>query len=560
MLALSLLKKTSRAAVRSRLNPTAEPRAYTSGQSVGLKHLTMIATVVAKLNAKSKSKSVYVCQSCGAQRAKWEGRCGDCNAWNSLVEERATPEAPTRGLSSQASERGWKTGSPLSSQATRLSDAAERRAQKPAAENARATTGFSELDRVLGGGLVRGSFVLVGGDPGIGKSTLLLQMAGGLAKRGAKVLYVSGEESVDQTSLRAERLGLLANDSSSGDSAGDSAEESLADRITIAAESQLETIREMAMSDRPDVLIVDSIQTVYLEDLNSAPGSVTQVRECAANLMNLAKGFGIAVFVVGHVTKEGQIAGPKVLEHMVDTVLSFEGDKTHAFRLLRALKNRFGATHELGVFAMDSGGLIEVTNPSELFLEERGERLIGSAVYGSMEGSRPLLCEVQALTVSTSMAMPRRTAIGLDTNRVHLLAAVLNRHLGLKLSQSDLFINVVGGLRLDEPAADFAVAAALISSETERELNAKTCFFGEIGLTGETRAVPFAETRWKEAKKLGFERFIMPASNRKQLAAIGREALKGIVFVKDVRELAEAAVGSMNSRRASTVTRTNAEL
>lgn len=512
----------------------------------------MIATGVAKLNAKSKSKSVYVCQSCGAQRAKWEGRCGDCNAWNSLVEERAAQEPPTRGLSSQASERGWKTGSPLSSQATRLSDAAERRIQKPAGENARATTGYSELDLVLGGGLVRGSFVLVGGDPGIGKSTLLLQMAGGLAERGAKVLYVSGEESVDQTSLRAERLGLL--------SANLLSEETLADRITIAAESQLETIREMAMNDRPDVLIVDSIQTVYLEDLNSAPGSVTQVRECAANLMNLAKGFGISVFVVGHVTKEGQIAGPKVLEHMVDTVLSFEGDKTHAFRLLRALKNRFGATHELGVFSMDSSGLVEVTNPSELFLEERGDRLIGSAVHGSMEGSRPLLCEVQALTISTSMAMPRRTAIGMDTNRVHLLAAVLNRHLGLKLSQSDLFINVVGGLRLDEPAADFAVAAALISSETERELHAKTCFFGEIGLTGETRAVPFAETRWKEAKKLGFERFILPASNKKQLAALGREALKGTVFVKDVRELAEAAVGSMNSRRASTVTRSNAEL
>lgn len=542
--------------MRYRLNPTAELRANTSGQSVGLKHLTMIATGVAKLNAKSKSKSVYVCQSCGAQRAKWEGRCGDCNAWNSLVEERAAPEAPARGLSSQPSERGWKTGSPLSSQATRLSDAAERRSQKPAAENTRATTGFSELDRVLGGGLVRGSFVLVGGDPGIGKSTLLLQMAGGLAKRGAKVLYVSGEESVDQTSLRAERLGLLSNDASGSASS----EESLADRITIAAESQLETIREMAMSDRPDVLIVDSIQTVYLEDLNSAPGSVTQVRECAASLMNLAKGFGIAVFVVGHVTKEGQIAGPKVLEHMVDTVLSFEGDKTHAFRLLRALKNRFGATHELGVFAMDSGGLVEVTNPSELFLEERGERLIGSAVYGSMEGSRPLLCEVQALTVSTNMAMPRRTAIGLDTNRVHLLAAVLNRHLGLKLSQSDLFINVVGGLRLEEPAADFAVAAALISSETDRELHAKTCFFGEIGLTGETRAVPFAETRWKEAKKLGFERFIMPASNKKQLAAMGREALKGTVFVKDVRELAEAAVGSMNARQPSTVTRSNLEV
>lgn len=521
--------------------------------SIGLKHLTMIATGVAKLNTKSKSKSVYVCQSCGSQRARWEGRCSDCGAWNSLVEERLAPETPTRGLSSnslaggQSSARGWKTSNPGSSLATKLSEAADRRSQKPNGESTRATTGFAELDRVLGGGLVRGSFVLVGGDPGIGKSTLLLQMAGGLAKRGAKVMYVSGEESVDQTSLRAERLGLREADD-------------CADRITIAAESQLETIREMALAEQPDVLVVDSIQTVYLEDLNSAPGSVTQVRECAANLMNLAKGVGISVFVVGHVTKEGQIAGPKVLEHMVDTVLSFEGDKTHSFRLLRALKNRFGATHELGVFSMDSGGLAEVANPSELFLEERGDRLIGSAVYGSMEGSRPLLCEVQALTVSTSMAMPRRTAIGLDTNRVHLLAAVLNRHLGLKLSQSDLFINVVGGLRLDEPAADFAVAAALISSETERELDAKTCFFGEIGLTGEARAVPFAETRWREAKKLGFEKFILPASNKKQLASLGRDAMKGVVFVKNVRELAEAAVGTMNTRRASTVTRSSAEI
>jgi len=379
-----------------------------------------------------------------------------------------------------------------------------------------------------------GSFVLVGGDPGIGKSTLLLQMAGGLANRDARVLYVSGEESIDQTGLRAERLGLL--------------EGAAAENVMLSAESQLEVIREMALAERPDVLVVDSIQTVFLSDLTSAPGSVAQVRECAASLMNLAKGHGISVFVIGHVTKEGQIAGPKVLEHMVDTVLSFEGDKTHAFRLLRALKNRFGATHELGVFAMDSSGLVEVSNPSELFLEERGDRLIGSAVYCSMEGSRPLLCEIQALTISTNQAMPRRTSIGFETNRVHLLAAVLNRHLNLRLAQSDLFINVVGGLKLEEPAADFAVAAALISSETGNELDAKTCFFGELGLTGEARAVPFAESRLREAKKLGFERLVVPFSNKKQLAPMGKEALKGVVFVKNAAELAEAAIGS---RRAS---------
>ena len=488
--------------------------------------------------AKSKSKSVYICQSCGAQRARWEGRCTDCGEWNTYVEERVQTEGPVRGISAKAkpSARGWETGTHSAlgggAAAVKLGEVSKTRSQR--AQNAsgdRLQTGYSELDRVLGGGLVRGSFVLVGGDPGIGKSTLLLQMAGGLAERGARVLYVSGEESIDQTGLRAERLGLLAGDAT--------------ENVTLSAESQLELIREMALSEKPDVLVVDSIQTVFLGDLDSAPGSVTQVRECAASLMNLAKGHGISVFVIGHVTKEGQIAGPKVLEHMVDSVLSFEGDKTHAFRLLRALKNRFGATHELGVFSMDSRGLVEVANPSELFLEERGDKLIGSAVYCSMEGSRPLLCEVQALTVSTNMAMPRRTSIGFDTNRVHLLAAVLNRHLSLKLAQSDVFINVVGGLRIEEPAADFAVAAALISSETGKELDAKTCFFGEIGLTGEARAVPFAESRVREAKKLGFERLIVPYSNKKQLLPLGRDLLKGLVFVKSAAELADAAIGSL---------------
>lgn len=486
--------------------------------------------------AKSKSKSVYVCQSCGAQRSRWEGRCTDCGEWNTFVEERIEPETPARGLSSstkpssQGAERGWSTGA---SGAIKLGDVSKTRATRTSTSDARLQTGYDELDRVLGGGLVRGSFVLVGGDPGIGKSTLLLQMAGGLAEKKARVLYVSGEESIDQTGLRAERLGLLGGEA--------------AQLVTLSAESQLEVIRDMALAEKPDVLVVDSIQTVFLADLASAPGSVAQVRECAAALMNLAKGHGISIFVIGHVTKEGQIAGPKVLEHMVDTVLSFEGDKTHAFRLLRALKNRFGATHELGVFSMDSRGLVEVSNPSELFLEERGDKLIGSAVYCSMEGSRPLLCEVQALTVSTTMAMPRRTAIGFDTNRVNLLAAVLNRHLNLRLANSDLFINVVGGLHLDEPAADFAVAAALISSETGQELDAKTCFFGELGLTGEARAVPFAESRLREAKKLGFERLVVPYSNKKQLSPMGKEALKGVVFVKNAAELAEAAVGSRRS-------------
>lgn len=502
--------------------------------------------------AKSKSKTVYVCQSCGAQKSRWEGRCADCGEWNTMLEEKAFTEPQTRGLSSRvraggatagsgalsARNQAWSTGGsqvgaiPLSKSLSAEFEAGEGKNKN------RIDTSLEELNRVLGGGLVRGSFILVGGDPGIGKSTLLLQVAGGLAKVGRKVLYVSGEESVEQTSLRASRLGLEKDDAA-------------ADLVQIMAESQMETIRETALELQPDVLVVDSIQTVFLGEIDSAPGSVTQVRECAATLMALAKGHGIAVFVVGHVTKDGQIAGPKVLEHMVDTVLSFEGDKTQTFRLLRALKNRFGATHELGVFAMDSAGLREVKNPSELFLEERGENLLGSSVHCSIEGSRPLLCEVQALTISSAMAMPRRTSIGFDTNRVHLLAAILNRHLGLKLAQSDLFINVVGGLRLEEPAADFAVAAALISTETEREIPAKTCFFGELGLTGETRAVPFADARIKEAIKLGFTRFVVPSSNKRQIDPVLKaSAVRGLSvhFVKSVVELAETIVDETRPR------------
>lgn len=459
--------------------------------------------------AKSKSRSVYVCQNCGAQRTRWEGRCTDCNAWNSFVEEILEKETATT-----TRQRGW---SPAASEAGAQIITLDQNIQ--AMEIARHKTGFHELDRVLGGGLVEGSFILLGGDPGIGKSTLLLQMAGGLANGGVKVLYVSGEESVNQSGLRAQRLGVTSP------------------RVHMASESNLEVIRDLAKEYKPDVLIVDSIQTVFLPEVQSAPGSVSQVRECAAQLMGLAKGHGISVFLIGHVTKEGQIAGPKVLEHMVDTVLSFEGDMSHQFRLLRALKNRFGATHELGVFQMDTRGLVEVDNPSELFLEERGTRLIGSAVFASVEGTRPLLCEVQALTTSTPMAMPRRTSLGFDVNRVHLLVAVLNKHLGLKLSQADVFINVVGGLRLVEPAADLAVAAALVSTETGTELNAKTCFFGEIGLTGEIRAVSFADARIREAEKLGFTTFVVPTSNKKHLSDLPDKLLKQIVWVREVHDL-----------------------
>ncbi len=461
----------------------------------------------------AKPKSVFVCQNCGAQRSKWEGRCTDCGAWNTFVEE---IQAKETAVSSR--QRGW---SPSGGGGSRDAESLVIRLDEKVVEKQteRTSTGFSELDRVLGGGLVDGSFILLGGDPGIGKSTLLLQMAGGLASQEVDVLYVSAEESVNQSGLRAQRLGVRSS------------------RVHMASESNLEVIRELAKEIRPKVLVIDSIQTVFLPEVPSAPGSVSQVRECAAQLMGLAKGAGITVFLVGHVTKEGNIAGPKVLEHMVDTVLSFEGDMSHQFRLLRALKNRFGATHELGVFKMDGRGLEEVQNPSELFLEERGTQLIGSTVFASMEGTRPLLCEVQALTNFTPMPQPRRTSLGFDVNRVHLLAAVLNKHLSMKLASADVFINVVGGLKLMEPAADLAVAAALISTETGTEIDAKTCFFGEIGLTGEVRAVSFADARLKEADKLGFTTFAVPASNKKHLNELDAPTKKKIKWIRDVRDL-----------------------
>ena len=434
----------------------------------------------------AKTKTNYICQECGSVQPKWGGQCPECKEWNTLVEEVSVT------IKEGKNHRSWsiQTGDPVL------------RLDVPVSEDtseSRWSTGLIELDRVLGGGLVPGSYILLGGDPGIGKSTLLLQMAGGVARDGAEVLYISGEESVKQTALRARRLGICSHG------------------VQVAAESRLETIMELAKKHEPRVLIVDSIQTVYLSEISSAPGSVSQVRECSSYLMGMAKSHNMSIFLIGHVTKDGSIAGPKVLEHMVDTVLSFEGDHSHQFRLLRALKNRFGATNELGVFQMDSGGLLEVPNPSELFLEERGQQLIGSAIYAAMEGSRPLLCEIQALSIFSPMAMPRRTSLGFDTNRVHLLAAVLDKQLDLDLAKSDVFINVVGGLKLTEPSADLAVAAALISSSGSQEINAETCFFGEVGLTGEVRAASFSEDRLREAEKLGFKYFVIPKSNGKHL-------------------------------------------
>lgn len=461
----------------------------------------------------AKVKTVFVCQECGSQRAKWEGQCRDCGAWNSLVEEKVNmaPKGP----------RGWSVGpaqsNGLASTSQSVLDLSQSVSERPIE---RMTTGFNEFDRVLGGGLVPGSYLLLGGDPGIGKSTLLLQMAGGIAAAGKKILYVSGEESVEQTALRARRLGVKNS------------------LVQVASESRLENILLMAEKMKPDVLVVDSIQTIYLQDVQSAPGTVSQVRECAAQLMALAKGSNVAVLLIGHITKDGNIAGPKTLEHMVDTVLVFEGDPSHQFRLLRAQKNRFGAANELGVFQMESVGLVEVSNPSEMFLAERGSELVGSAVFAGMEGTRPLLCEVQALASTSYLSMPRRTSIGFDVNRVHLLAAVLDKQIDTDFAKQDVFVNVVGGLKLSEPAADLAVAACMISTLNNQDIDAKTCFFGEIGLTGEVRTATFALERVREAEKLGFQTVVLPFGNKKGLERSLKSSKVRLQYIRHVKELA----------------------
>ncbi len=440
----------------------------------------------------AKIKTSYVCQNCGAHRSKWEGRCSDCGEWNTFVEEK-TSAAPAKGWVS----RGGTPGA----QAVGNMDVYNLIDTPSLDAGQRTSTGIGEVDRVLGGGLVKGSYILLGGDPGIGKSTLVMQIAGALARQKAGVLYISAEESVQQTALRARRLGLKD------------------ERVDLAAESSLDTIIEVALERKPEVMIIDSIQTVFTSEVESAPGSVSQVRECAARLLNLAKTKHITVILIGHVTKDGSLAGPRVLEHMVDTVLAFEGDHHQQFRLLRALKNRFGATNELGVFQMSNDGLREVPNPSEFFLEERRENRYGSAVFAAMEGSRPVLCEIQALSTSSPLPSPRRNSIGVDVQRVHMLAAVLEKHTSTSLANRDLYTNVVGGLRVSEPAVDLALVAALVSSERQVALPAQSCFFGEVGLTGEVRGAGLAVERVKEAVKLGFKHIYLPASNEKYLEA-----------------------------------------
>src|SRR5262245_38106925 len=428
-------------------------------------------------------RTAWVCQACGHAESRWLGWCPRCRGQGTLVEERVA-EARTRSVGS---------GPAVVAAPRPLADVT-------AGEALRRSTGLAELDRVLGGGLVQGSVVLIGGDPGIGKSTLALQAAGALARQQLPVLYVAGEESPEQVRLRADRLGMAE------------------DGVLVVGETSAEGVAELIASTRPAAVVVDSVQTLHTAALGSAPGSVGQVRESAALLVASAKASGVACFLIGHVTKEGTLAGPRVLEHLVDTVLYFEGDGAHALRVLRAVKNRFGSTNEVAVFEMGEGGLVEVPNPSAAFLAERPVDAPGSAVLATLEGSRPVLVEIQALVSRSVLAMPRRNAIGLDPGRVALLLAVLEKRMRMQLHDQDVFLNVAGGLRIEEPAADLAVVAAAASSARGRALPGDVVVWGEVGLTGEVRAVARAEARLREAARQGFRRCILPAGNVKGLA------------------------------------------
>lgn len=429
----------------------------------------------------AKKSTVFFCQNCGYESAKWMGQCPSCREWNSFVEE--TVVTGKTGGSTKKTEN----------LAARIHEARPVKLSGiETAEEIRTSTGLGELDRVLGGGIVAGSLVLVGGDPGIGKSTLLLQVCRNLTEYGKKVLYISGEESLSQIKLRAERIGNFGNN------------------MLLLCETNLSVIRGVLENSRPQIVVIDSIQTMYQEEVSSAPGSVSQVREATSVFMQIAKGLGISIFIVGHVTKEGVVAGPRVLEHMVDTVLYFEGDRHAAYRILRGVKNRFGSTNEIGVFEMRREGLVEVENPSEFMLGGKPEGASGSIVACSMEGTRPVLVEVQALVCKSNLAIPRRTAAGTDYNRVNLLMAVIEKRLGLHLSTCDAYINIAGGIRMNEPAIDLAIVLALISSYRDHAIDEKTLAFGEVGLSGEIRAVSMAEQRVAEAKKLGFETVILP--------------------------------------------------
>ncbi len=453
------------------------------------------------------AKTTFLCQACGYQSSGWLGRCPDCGRWNSMTEERAAdPIHERRPRDLKAALHATPT--PIA-------------AIETVGEN-RISTGIGELDRVLGGGVVLGSVMLVGGDPGIGKTTLLLQALSGLASAAERVLYVSGEESPRQMKMRGQRLGVEDP------------------RLYILGETSLEQIFKAVQELQPAALVIDSIQTVYTEQITSAPGSLSQVQEVAGQLMWFAKRSGVPVFIIGHVTKEGAIAGPKLLEHIVDTVLYFEGDKGHSYRILRAVKNRFGSANEIGVFEMKDGGLAEVANPSELFLAERLQKTAGSVVVSSLEGSRPILVELQALVTTTGYPMPKRMANGIEINRLSLLLAVMEKRLGLHVAGQDVYVNVVGGMRIDEPAIDLGIITAVTSSLRDRPVDHGTIILGEVGLGGEIRAISQAELRLREAVKLGFRRCLMPAGNVQKLGHPAGDI--ELVAVREVREALDAVL------------------
>ncbi len=448
----------------------------------------------------AKAKQVFFCRECGYESAKWMGQCPGCKAWNTFVEEKVVTGAKrsrTKALSSApASILEVTTG-----------------------EETRIVTGMKELDRVLGGGIVKGSLILLGGDPGIGKSTILLQVCRNLTEEGHTVLYVSGEESPQQIKMRAERLGEFKKE------------------LYLHCETDVDMVEEAIERVHPEVLVVDSIQTMTLDDVDSAAGSVSQVREVTNRFMQTAKTKNIAIFIVGHVTKEGNVAGPRTLEHMVDTVLYFEGERSSAYRILRGVKNRFGSTNEIGVFEMKDTGLAEVLNPSQAMLEGRPIDASGSVVVCSMEGTRPLLIEIQALVAQTNFQMPRRTSVGIDYNRVNLLMAVLEKRAGIHLGSCDAYVNLTGGIRLSEPAIDLGIVLALVSSYRNRGIDEHTIIFGEVGLTGEIRGVNMAKQRVKEAAKLGFTTCILPASNASNIKDIQGIKLLGVSNVKEAIDL-----------------------
>ena len=451
-----------------------------------------------------KSNTVFFCKECGFESAKWLGQCPGCRQWNTFVEE------PVKA-SSKEKHGPQKTAGLRPVKAVNLNAVSME-------EHGRISSDMGELDRVLGGGIVRGSFVLVGGDPGIGKSTILLQVCKYLSEHGTRVLYISGEESLQQIKMRAVRMGEFGGD------------------VQMAAETEIGNIEELILEEKPEVVVIDSIQTMYRDDISSAPGSVSQVRESAAALMQIAKQQNVTVFLIGHVTKEGMVAGPRVLEHMVDTVLYFEGDRSAVYRIIRAVKNRFGATNEVGVFEMTNAGLREVENPSDYMLEGRPEHASGSAVSCVMEGTRPMLLEIQALVSRTSFGLPRRTSVGIDFNRVNLLIAVIEKRASLSLGEYDVYVNITGGMRVSEPGLDLAIVMAIVSGYYDKALDGKLIAFGEVGLAGEIRGVSGINARVKEAVKLGYEKCLIPATS---LKSVDTGMKKYCVGVSSIREAIE---------------------